>query len=100
MKRPSTARGVMNKIVIVAALIVAALAAAKQNHVFERVGVVHQCAAIAAPLGQDGHWQACRQGWLDGYPDLAIDSCDRMARAGDREFWRCPAPLSNGYNAS
>lgn len=90
----------MSKIVIVAALIVAALAAGKQNHVFERAGIVHSCSAVAAPLGQDGHWQACQQGWLDGYPDLSIDSCDRMGAAADREYWRCPAPLSNSYNAS
>ncbi len=90
----------MSRIVLVAALIVAALAAAKQNHVFERVGVVHQCAAVAAPVGEDGHWQACSQGWLDGYPDLAIDSCDRMGRTSNREYWRCPAPLSSSYNST
>jgi hypothetical protein len=90
----------MSKLVIVAALIVAALAAGKQNHVFEKAGIVHQCTEVAAPIGQDGSWQACKQGWLDGYPDLSIDSCDRMGQTAGREYWRCPAPLSNSYKAS
>jgi hypothetical protein len=92
----------LSKVVIAAALIVAALAAGKQNHVFERAGVVHECRAIAAPLGEeaDAHWQACKQGWLDGYPDLSLESCDRMGRTPGREFWRCPAPLSGSLRAS
>ncbi len=90
----------MNKIILVAALIVAALAAGKQNHVFERVGVVHQCIVVATPTGEEGSWHACREGWLDGYPDLSIDSCNRMGRSGNREYWSCPAPLANGYSDS
>lgn len=90
----------MSRIVLVAAMIVAALAFAKQNHYFERAGIVHRCSAVAAPIGQDGSWQSCREGWLDGFPDLSMDSCERMGRTGDREYWRCPAPLSNSYKTS
>ena len=90
----------MSKIVIVAALIVAALAAGKQNHVFEKAGVVHRCVAVATPVGEDGDWQACSQGWLDGFPDLSIDSCTRIGQNGGRDFWKCPAPLSNRYTPS
>jgi len=90
----------MSKIVIIAALIVAALAVGKQNHAFEKAGIVHSCSAVSAPLGQDGSWQACKQGWLDGYPDLSIDSCDKMGATAGFEYWRCPAPLSSSYNAS
>jgi hypothetical protein len=90
----------MSRIVLVAALIVAALAFAKENHAFERAGIVHECNAISAPIGQDGHWAACKQGWLDGYPDLSIDSCERVGRSASREFWRCPAPLSNSYSTN
>jgi hypothetical protein len=84
----------MTRIVLVAVLIVATLAFAKQNHYFERSGIVHACTLVAAPAGQDGEWHSCRQGWLDGYPDLSMDSCDRMGRTADREYWRCPAPLA------
>lgn len=90
----------MSKLVIIAALIVAALAVAKQDHAFEKAGIVHSCSAVAAPLGQDGHWQACKQGWLDGYPDLSIDSCDKMGASTGLEYWRCPAELTNSYSTS
>jgi hypothetical protein len=87
----------MTRILLVGALIVAALALAKQEQVFARAGVVHACSAIAAPVGEDGYWVACKEGWLDGYPDLSFDSCERTGRAPDREFWRCPVELSTSY---
>jgi hypothetical protein len=87
----------MSRIVLIAVLIVAFLAYAKQERYFERSGFVHNCETVAAPAGQDGEWKSCEQGLLDGYPDLSLDACDRMGRTKDREFWRCPVPLSNGY---
>jgi hypothetical protein len=87
----------MTRVFLVAVLIVACLAYAKQNRYFERSGIVHQCEVVAPPVGQDGEWRSCRQGWLDGYPDLEMDSCNRMGRTKEREFWRCPVPLSTSY---
>ena len=87
----------MSRIVLIAVLIVAFLAYAKEERYFERAGFVHNCVTVAAPAGQDGEWKSCEQGLLDGYPDLSLDACDRMGRTPDREFWRCPVPLSNGY---
>jgi hypothetical protein len=87
----------MIRILLVAALIAGALALAKQERVFARSGVVHDCYAIATPAGEDGFWVACQEGWLDGYPNLAIDSCDREGRSEEQEFWRCPVSLSGSY---
>lgn len=87
----------MIRILLVAALIAGALAVAKQERVFARSGIVHDCFAVATPVGQDGFWVACKEGWLDGYPDLSIDSCERQGRARDQEFWRCPEALSASY---
>jgi hypothetical protein len=92
----------LSKILIAAALIVAALAVGKQNHVFERAGVVHKCNTVAAPIGatQEGSWQACSQGLLDGYPNLSMESCEWAGRNAGREIWRCPAEIAGGYQSS
>jgi hypothetical protein len=87
----------MIRIFLVAALIVAALALAKQERVFARAGVVHSCVAAATPAGEDGAWVVCQQGFLDGYPDLSRDACERANRTADREYWRCPEALASSY---
>ena len=87
----------MLRIILVAALISAALGLAKQERVFARSGIVHDCYAIATPVGEDGFWVACKEGWLDGYPNLAIYSCERQGRSKEQEFWQCPVALSNSY---
>jgi hypothetical protein len=87
----------MNRIILIAVLIVAFLAYAKQERYFERAGIVHNCNVVAAPAGQDGVWHSCEQGLIDGYPDLSLDACDRMGRTTEREFWRCPVELASGY---
>jgi hypothetical protein len=86
----------MSRIILIAVLIVAFLAYAKQERYLERSGLVHNCQTVATPTGQDGQWKSCEQGILDGYPDLSLDACDRMGRIPGREFWRCPVPLTNG----
>jgi hypothetical protein len=89
----------MSRMILIAVLIVAFLAYAKQERYFEQAGLVHNCEAITAPAGQggDGEWRSCEQGLIDGYPDLSLDACDRMGRTTDREFWRCPVPLASGF---
>ena len=87
----------MIRILLVAALIVVGLAVAKQERVFARSGIVHDCFAVSTPPGDEGVWVACREGWLDGYPNLAIDSCERQSRSEAHEFWKCPEELSGSY---
>jgi hypothetical protein len=93
---------VLFKIALVGAALAAALVLLKQQHVFQRAGIIGSCQVIGAPAGstqRDGQWWSCREGALTGYPSLTRDSCDReFARAG-REVWYCPAPLQQapGY---
>jgi hypothetical protein len=84
----------MLKIIAVAAMIAAALGTAKQQHAFNRAGIVSTCTAIGAPAGEDGEWRECNQGILTGFPDLSMDSCELAGRTQGREYWRCPVPLS------
>jgi hypothetical protein len=88
----------MSRVILICVLIAAFLAYAKNEQYFERAGIVHTCKPIAAPAGQDGDWQSCEQGLIDGFPDLSLDACERMGRTTGREFWRCPVPLTNGFS--
>jgi hypothetical protein len=93
---------VLFKIALIGTALAAALFLLKQQHVFQRVGVVGSCTVISAPAGEPedgGQWWSCRQGGLTGFPSLTRDSCEsRFFRAG-REIWYCPAPLEQppGY---
>lgn len=92
---------VLFKIALVGAALAAALVLLKQQHVFQKVGVVGSCQVIGAPAGgsRDGQWWSCSEGALTGFPSLARDSCDREFATGSREVWYCPAPLERapGY---
>ena len=84
----------MLKIILVAVLIAGSLALAKQNHWFERMGVLGSCTVLRSPRGDEGQWWACKQGVLTGYPVLRKDGCDPKGVQVGQEIWRCPAPLS------
>ena len=75
-------------------LVVAGLMAAVANgRLLEHSGLVARCTAAAAPRGDDGSWQVCRPGRLEGRPNLASKSCVSQALVGKAEYWRCPAPI-------
>jgi hypothetical protein len=84
------------KIVLIAALVGVGLFVAKEERLFERAGLAGYCTAVQAPPGRDGHWQACVEGALTGYPNLVQDSCTREGRSPGVEYWRCPAALVSG----
>ena len=84
----------MLKIILVAVLIAGTLALAKQNHWFERIGMVGTCTQLRAPSGDDGQWWSCKQGVLTGYPTLRKDGCAPKGTQGGQEVWRCPTPLA------
>ena len=83
----------MFRIFLVAALIASGMALAKRDHAFEKAGVVSYCRVVATPAGQDGEWRACSEGFLTGYPDLKLDSCERIGRQGKDDIWQCPVPV-------
>jgi hypothetical protein len=84
------------RILLIAALIGTGLFVAKEEHVFERAGLVGHCQAAQAPPGAEGQWYACYEGVMTGYPNLVQDSCDRSGRRPGIEYWRCPAGLTAG----
>ena len=90
----------MTRVLLLALLLVVFLAYAKQERYFERAGIVHRCTAVQTPAGEEGFWQQCEQGLIDGYPDLSLDSCTRMGRTTGHEFWRCPAELQSNFSPS
>jgi hypothetical protein len=83
----------MFRIILVAALIVSALALAKQNHWFEKAGIVGTCVEVAAPYGDEAQYWSCEQGVLTGFPSLRHNACDPHGVSAGRQLWRCPTPL-------
>lgn len=86
----------MFRIIVVAALIVAAMAVIKDGRALKETGLLSSCAAVAAPIGQSGYWEACRPGKLEGRPDLARRSCVSQGVSATTEYWRCPSPIASG----
>lgn len=90
----------MLRIVLLSLLVIAVMTAVKDGRVLERAGLVGACAAVAAPEGHSGHWQACRSGKLEGSPDLTRKSCRRRFVVGKAEYWSCPTPLGGLNDAA
>jgi hypothetical protein len=86
----------MFRIIVAAALIVAAMAIIKDGRALEETGLVSSCQAVAAPIGQSGYWEACRPGRIEGRPDLTRRSCVSQGVNAQVEYWRCPSPIASG----
>jgi hypothetical protein len=86
---------ILIKIAFVGVAIAVLLAVAKQERVFERVGVVGSCEAIASPDGNKTQWWECSQGVLTGFPTLPADACEYQSTVGKRERWSCSDPLTS-----
>lgn len=82
------------KIVVFAALVGVGLFVAKEEQLFERVGLVGHCQVARGPAGDEGEWYACSEGLMSGFPSLVKDSCTREGRRTGYEYWRCPASIS------
>jgi hypothetical protein len=83
----------MLKLVVVAALIVTALAVAKERSWFERAGIVGSCEIVTGPWGDTGEWWSCKEGFLTGFPRLERDACEFRGAFVGEEVWRCTVPL-------
>ena len=86
----------MRGVFFAAVLIVALMLVIKDGRLLREVGLTGGCRPVAAPAGQDGNWQACDPGKLQGAPDLSRQSCTSVSFAGKTEYWRCPAGLDGG----
>jgi hypothetical protein len=85
----------MKGVVVAAALILAVMVAVKDGRLFHHAGLSGSCAAVAAPAGQTGAWQKCTAGKLQGAPNLTREGCTSVVRAGNAEYWRCPARIGS-----
>jgi hypothetical protein len=83
----------MFRMFVVAALVIAVMVAIKDGRILRETGLKGSCTAVAAPKGQEGFWEACRAGKLDGRPNLTRSSCTANGVAADVEYWRCPTRL-------
>lgn len=77
-----------------AVAIVLAMVAVQDGRIPRLAGLVGSCSEILAPPGEDGAWQACRPGRLEGRPDLSRHACASHGLVGDLEVWRCPARVA------
>ena len=84
------------KLILYAAVVVAAMIAIKDGRVLESAGVVGRCSAVAAPAGDAADWQACRAGKLEGRPNLVRKSCTSAGVKDGVEYWRCPSQVESG----
>jgi hypothetical protein len=86
----------MRGVLVAAVLIVLVMIAIKDGRVLREAGLTGGCRAVATPKGQDGDWQACVPGKLQGAPDLRRQSCTSAGFNGSTEYWRCPAGIDGG----
>jgi hypothetical protein len=84
----------VGKLFIALILIVAALAVAQEQRMFEKWGVTGSCTLVRSPGGDPAAWYKCREGLLTGFPSLIGDQCTYELRAKGFEYWRCPARIS------
>jgi hypothetical protein len=81
---------------VVVAAIVGLMVAVKDGRPVRKAGLIASCAAVAAPEGRSGFWEACRPGRLEGRPNLARRSCVSEGIVEDVEYWRCPSRFASG----
>ena len=86
----------MRGVFIAAVLIVLVMIAIKDGRLLREAGLTGGCRVVATPQGQEGDWQACVPGKLQGAPDLTRQSCTSAGFHGGSEYWRCPAGIEGG----
>jgi hypothetical protein len=86
----------MRSVLVGAVLIFALMLVIKDGRFLREVGFTGGCRSVATPKGQDGAWQACDPGKLQGAPDLSRQGCKSITFVGKTEYWRCPAGIESG----
>lgn len=85
----------MFRAAIVVLLVVAAMVTIKDGRPLRETGLIASCSPVATPAGQNGYWEACRPGKLEGRPDLKRQSCESVGMAAGVEYWRCPSSVES-----
>ena len=83
----------MLRIIAFSLIVIAVMVAIKDGRALERAGLVGSCTPVTTPEGQTGYWHSCKEGRLEGRPDLSRKSCKSVGLVGSVEYWRCPTPL-------
>ena len=87
---------ILLKIAMVGVAIVVLMGVAQNQRWPERAGVIGRCDYTPPPRSdQTGAWYACKQGILNGFPNLETDKCTSAGIVSHREIWRCTAPLAS-----
>lgn len=82
------------RIVLVGAAIVLLMIFARNQRWPQKAGVVGVCSATAAPSSAPGgFWYSCRQGLVNGFPNLEADRCSNIGIVRQQEIWQCDVPL-------
>lgn len=84
------------KIALCGVAIVVLMVVAQDQRWPQKAGVVGVCAATPAPRSQPGgSWYACKQGLMNGFPNLEADQCDSAGIVESQEIWSCTLPLAS-----
>jgi len=82
------------KIVFAGVAITALMVVAQDRNWPQKVGVISVCGATAAPVSApNGYWYSCKEGIVNGFPNLEGDNCTTFGIVHRREVWRCNAPV-------
>jgi hypothetical protein len=88
----------MRGVLVGAILIFALMLVIKDGRASRNLGLTGSCHFVVAPRGQDGLWQACKPGKLEGAPDLRRYGCKSMSLTSNREYWRCPGGIKSSHD--
>ena len=87
---------VVLKIFLAGTAIVALMVVAQNQRWAQRVGAVGVCAPTpAARTAPDGYWYSCKEGIVNGFPNLEADRCINEGLIRKREIWQCDIPLAS-----
>jgi len=87
---------VLKKIFLIGVMIVAVMLVAQNQRWGERAGLVGTCTVTAPPQSSPGgSWYACKQGLINGFPNLEMDKCASAGIVEHRQIWRCDVPLAS-----
>jgi hypothetical protein len=88
----------MRGVLIGALLIFALMLVIKDGRASRNLGLTGSCHAVATPQGQQGLWEACVAGKLEGAPDLSRHGCKSASFVGNSEYWHCPAGIKSSHD--
>ncbi len=88
----------MRGVLVGAVLIFALMLVIKDGRASRNLGLTGSCQAVVAPKGQDGLWEACVAGKLEGAPDLTRHGCKSVSVVGKGEYWHCPAGIKSSQD--